>query len=478
MFVKSLPSRPRRYYQRGTGFADVFLTVAVMSATCGVALQQVSGVRRGTEELNRNEAVKMLNNSLAAYLDNGGSIPAGASGDTVLSRMKKSAAEVTEGTFVGVKGPFVDARLKTSGSPQTNQPRIVWDSGKQKFAVASEGAGWSRVYYDDAEGLQDHGTETRKYLHQFASESCWVWDYSDAGTGQRGPLRVGVADPSVGQLPLLDDPVPLGPPVINPSSGVFNHHDFPLSLTITNGNVPNSSEVLYQINGGAWQVWQGGQEPLEKSLTTTVTAYAQAREMNGYIDSDPVTETYISYFMRGQGAGVFMTQTGESQFLYDLTQNGTNLSWGKTESAGQAVSSLELLPGSVFEAGEGESFELGKLRYTNGVTRAGTNAKTATVRLDLSLSVPATGTLSVDLPVRMLNTIHYPWTAENEHSDFLWVPQYTSLSQTITILDRQFAVSILAQADSAVVEGSEIKVPIGEGVSADVTLIATVTALD
>jgi hypothetical protein len=278
-------------------------------------------------------------------------------------------------------------------------------------------------------------------------------------------------------LPLTDDLLPLAPPVINPRSGVFDHRDFPLSLTIASSNTAGVSDVLYQINGGAWQVWLGGASPVEKRLTTTVSAYAQAREMTAFTDSAIVTETYVSYFMRGQAGGVFVNQTGDKQFVYSLNPGGSNLSWGKTESAGQAVSSLEFRPGSTFEAGAGESFELGNLRYFNGLTRAGTNAQTATVRLDLALSVPSTSTVSLNIPVRMLNSIHYPWTPASEYVDYLWVPQYLALSQPITVLDRQFAVSIMAQAPSAVVEGTEIKVPIGENATVDVKLVATVTAL-
>jgi hypothetical protein len=468
----------RARYRRGVAITEALVAVALMVVTCGLAYQQVSGVHREGTGLSSSEGVKMLNKSLATYLHNGGTIPPGTTANALLTKMKKRAAETKEGTFAGLKGPFVDVRLVglPAAADSTGQ-RIVWNAESWQFSLATTGAGWSSLRYDAEQALVDYGTEARTCMHNFAQENCWVWDYADAPLARRNPNNIPVADPLVGQLALTDDLLPLAPPVINPRSGVFDHRDFPLSLTIANSNTASASDVLYQINGGAWQVWLGGTSPVEKSLTTTISTYAQAREMTAFTDSAIVTETYISYFMRGQSGGVFINQTGDKQFVYSLNSGGSSLSWGKTESAGQAVSSLEFIPGSTFEAGAGESFELGNLRYFNGLTRAGTNAQTATVRLDLALSVPSTGTISLNIPVRMLNSIHYPWTPVSEYVDYLWVPQYLALSQPITILDRQFAVSIMAQASSAVVEGTEIKVPIGENATADVKLVATVTAL-
>jgi hypothetical protein len=450
----------------------------MISVTCALAFQQVSGVKRNGEDFNRGETVKMLNASLAVYLQNGGSISHEATGDVILANLKKKVAEGTPGTFVGARGPFVDVRLK--GIPvdlESKSQRIVWDSGKRQFSTSTQGPGWSRLSLDDLEGVASHGTEARRSMLSFAAESRWVWDYKDNGAGRRAPRSIPTANPSPSQLLPPEDPLPLDPPVINPFSGVFNHHAFPLSLTITNPNPPGLSNTLYQINGGEWKAWQGGQSPVEKSLVTTVAAFAQGRELNT-TDSNIVTETYTTYFIRGQAAGAFVDQAGDKQFVYSLSGGGATLSWGKTESAGQSVSSLQLVPDTVFEAGEGESFTLGKLHYTNGVTRAGTNAQTASLRLDLALSIPAAGTVSLNLPVRMLNTIHYPWTTAGDCVDYLWVPRQTTLSQAVTVLDRQFRITITAGADSAVVEGTEIKVPISENNGADVSLIATLTALN
>ncbi|HEX2750518.1 MAG TPA: choice-of-anchor K domain-containing protein, partial [Verrucomicrobiales bacterium] len=361
---------------------------------------------------------------------------------------------------------------------QSSSPRIVWNIARQQFTLANEGTGWSELYPDQQEAATDHGTEVRKCMLNFASENQWVWDYADTGTGRRGAAHIPNASPLVGQPGLVDDLISLTAPVITPASGTFNHQAFPLALSIANANASGVSDIMYQVNGGAWLVWQGGQSPLQKSLTTTVSAFAQAREMSAYSDSPIVTETYISYFLRGQGSGTFLNPAGDNQFLYSLNPDGSLFSWGKADASGQSVSSLEMIPSTTFEAGDGESFSAGSLRYTNGVTRAGTNARTATLRLDLALSVPAAGTVSMNVPVRMLNTIHYPWTPENEKVDYFWVPQYSTLSVPISVLNRHFTVTVLAQAPSAVVEGSDIKLTIAENASADVTFSATVSALD
>jgi hypothetical protein len=458
---------------------EALLAVGMVIVTCSVAYQQLSGARTVGENTSRNEAVKMLNTSLGSYLENGGTIPAGTSAEALLGKMKKKAAEDIPGTFAGFRGPFVDVRLKpVPADLQTSSPRIVWNAAKRQFGLASAGAGWSSLAFDDQEGVTEHGTEVRVIHHNFASENPWVWDYKDLATSRQAPAHAATPDPLVGQWAVSDDLIPLAPPVISPVTGAFSHNAFPLSLTIADPNMAGTSEIHYQVNGGSWQVWQGGQSPVQKSLITTIAAFAQSKEMSAYTDSTIATETYTTYFMRGQASGTFLSPTGEKQFLYSMGAGGAIFSWGKVESAGQSVSSIEMVPGSTFEVGDGESFSLGTLHYTNGTTRAGTNATSATLRVDLALSVPSTGTVSVDVPVRVLNTIHYPWTPVSEQVDYLWVPQYTTLNQPVTILDRHFTVSILAQASSAVVEGSEIKLPIVENAGADVTFTATVTALD
>jgi type II secretory pathway pseudopilin PulG len=467
------------FKRRGVVLIEALLVVALVIVTCSLAYQQLSGVRRGSENASRAETVKMLNSALGSYLENGGAILAGTSADTLLGKMKKKAAEAIPGTFAGLRGPFVDVRLKpVPADLQSVSPRIVWDAAKRRFGLALEGAGWSSLAFDDQEGLADHGTDARVIHHNFAREDQWVWDYKDPAMGRKAPVRVATSDPGVGQLPLVDDTIPLLPPVINPFTGTFDHHAFPLALTITNPNAPGTSEVLYKVNGGSWLPWMGGQSSLPKSLTTTVSAFAQAHEMSAYTDSGVVTETYVTYFMRGLASGIFRNPAGDKQFLYNLNAGGANFSWGKVESAGQSVSSLEMVPGSMFEAGDGETFTIGTLHYTNGTTRAGTNATSATLRVDLALSIPSAGTVSVDIPVRMLNTIHYSWTPESDRVDYLWVPQCVTLSQPVTILDRHFTLSIQAEAASSVVEGSEIKLPIGESAGANVTFTATVIALD
>lgn len=466
---------PRR---RGIALSNLLIAVSIVIVACAIGLQSFTGVKEDTDHFNCRQAVNILNASLSTYLQNGGSVPVGATPELMLQKMKKTVAETKSGTFVGLKGPFIDVRLK--GEPvnaKSGAPRIVWDSAARRFAIASRGTGWARLIFDDQAAAANHGTEARKFTSSFAAESCWVWDYADDPSARRGPSHIPVSRPDVLPPPPVSTAARLLPPLINPLSGIFDHRSFPLSMTIVNPNTAGISDVLYQINGGAWYAWQGTAVPVEKRLTNTVTAFAQARENSGWYDSDPVTETYITYFLRGSSEGEFTGQAGDKQFVYSLEDNSTRLNWGKAESAGQSASSLEVVPGVQFEAGPSEVFEIGRLRYANGITRAGTNAQSASIRIDLILSVPSTQTLSVTLPVRMLNTIHFP-NSHTAHTDFLWVPRRTELPQILTILDRQFRITIEAQSDSMVSDNADIKVPIEENRSSEVLLTARLTSLN
>ncbi len=477
MFWKPDLSRRRT---RGLALTEMLIAVALVLVTASLVILQFNRARGGGEDSRRDDDVRMLNTAITSYLENGGSIPADITGDLILTKMKKAAAETVAGTFAGLKGPFIDVRLKgVTVDPNTVSPRIVWNAAKARFSVSDRGTGWSGVEYNAAAGAVDYGTETRQNTNSFASRDPWVWDYADLGASRRSRSRAPSTDSTVTPSTPSPDALQLKAPVINPTSGVFAHSAFPLSLAITDRNVAGTSDLLYQINGGPWQVWQGGPLALDKALRTTVTAYSKAREMNDWTDSASVTETYTTYFLRGQATGTLVSPAGDAQFLYTLASGGTSLTWGKLESAGQSVSSVQVMPSatSTFEAGEGESIDLGSLRYYNGVTRAGTNARSATFRLNVNLSVPSGSTASVDIPVRMLNTIHYPWTPEADKVDYFWVPKNTTLSQPITVLDRRFNLQIVAQAASSTMDGTDLKIPVSENATSSVSLTATIVAV-
>ncbi len=473
-----LRTRPARKY-RGTSVMELLLTVTAILVIGRFAVMQVTGVKESSEAVRMRATAAMLNAAVATYLENGGRIPRGSSAEDVLAKLKTRILDYGEDYHPGLKGPFIDVRL--TGLPaalDSRTPRVAWDGDRGKFLVALEGSGWSEVNYDDREAVADHGTEERYALASFARESRWVWDYSEAGFARQRMSQIPVTSPALPQILLPDEPPALRPPVIFPGTGIFDHRSFPLTLTITDQNPPGEADILYQLNGGEWQVWQGGQSPLSKSLSSSVKAFARAREGSLAIDSEIVQEDYTTYFLRGEGSGRFTNSVGESLAVIQTGGAGGSVRWGKAESAGQSMSELSLQSGDPFEAGPGESFALGTLTFRNGVTRAGTNLQSTTLLVDLAFSVPDSGSLTIQIPVRILNSIHYPWVPPEERQDHVWVPREVYLSPPLEVLDRHFVIRLNLSAPGAEDDGSELKVAVSENTSAELAMTASIEQLD
>jgi len=470
-----LPLLHRAAARRGISLLEALLALAILSIVAGFALFQTVNLRESSQHVRLTDATAVLNSAVAAYLKNGGMLPSGCTGDTVLAKLKTRVDSQNEPYFVGFKGPFIDVRIKgIAADLHKTSPRIAWDDGLKRFRMRTSGPGWSNILFDRQEAKADHGTESRTAFNSFARESLWVWDYSDASARRRGVRNLPTASPATPQPVLPDDPVPLLPPVINPKTGVYDHRNYPLSLTITDLNPPGASDILYQVNGGEWRIWPGGQSPVPKSLTNSVNAFARSREAGFRSDSGITGETYTTYFLKGAPSGEFADPRGDRLMVHALASDGLKFHWGKTESAGHSKSELELIAADAFEAGPEETFPLGTIVYRNGVTRAGTNARSVTFRMDLVFAVPASGLLSFQFPVRILNSIHYPWIPPAERQDFIWLPQELVLSPALTVLDRNFTVRLQLSAPNAVIEGDDLKIPVSEDASAEISLQASI----
>jgi type II secretory pathway pseudopilin PulG len=465
-------------YRRGLTLADTLLSVAVLSVLAALAIAVFPGVRQISESTRLEKDTRTLNLAVAAYLNSGGRIPADATADAVLAKLKSCPPSAVMKTLPGLKGTMLDMRLAgKQAAPDSPGRRISWDYNKLAFRVAQSGDGWSEMTFDDSEVSMSRSADTRYAALPFASTEPWVWDYADTLSPLRGRTNIPVNNPAVTPPELPEGDFLLLPPEITPAPGEYSYLVFPLDVSIANPNEAGTSIVRYQINGGDWMTWTGGTQPLPRELTHNVQAFAESRDGETWQQSTTVEANYVSYFIRGQADVSFLNPVGESRLVQTVSADGNSFQWGKVESAGQAQSGLEFIPESTFEAGPGESFTIATLRYTNGLSRAGTNAVSVTATVTLPLTVPAQADLTVDMPLRMQNSIHYPWTPANEYQDYLWVPDTLPVVQPVVVLDRIYRLTLYTSAPGSARDGTDIKVPISEGQSVEVTVTARLDPL-
>src|SRR5690349_7611162 len=100
------------FRRRGIALSDLLLTVAVLSVLAGVAVNVFAGVRDAGDKSRLDKDVRTLNLAVTAYLNSGGQIPADATPENVLVRLKSTPASAIAKTVTGLKGSMLDLRLK------------------------------------------------------------------------------------------------------------------------------------------------------------------------------------------------------------------------------------------------------------------------------------------------------------------------------------------------------------------------------
>src|SRR5262245_37685202 len=101
---------------------EVLVTVTVIGGVATGTYLVVTRVTDASANTKLEQDVKAVNRAIQVYMTHGGKIPDGATGDTVLARLRREAANPR---LAGIKGSLVDPRMT-----------IRW----QKSAEASSGS--------------------------------------------------------------------------------------------------------------------------------------------------------------------------------------------------------------------------------------------------------------------------------------------------------------------------------------------------
>ncbi len=288
---------------------EALVTVAVIGSVATGAYVIVSHVSESSSRTKLEQDVKAVNRAIQLYIAHGGNIPAGVTGDEVLARLRREAANPH---LAGLKGSLIDPRMtirwQSSGEASSSSTRAYWDGVSKKFYLAATGsnAGVKEFYSGDlpaplpmvtdaAGNTTNPNLDTeRKTTQEFATVDKWVWDYSGNYSSPREtPNTVPTAgiDPATGEPQTSGNAIPLDPPLFSVASGNFPVTWFPgsVALSIPPSAPATVAEVFYHVTGGPWQRYEA---PVAVDVGATLTAKTVSLDPDHWEDSVEASQEY------------------------------------------------------------------------------------------------------------------------------------------------------------------------------------------
>ncbi|MEM7013726.1 MAG: hypothetical protein AAF585_19835, partial [Verrucomicrobiota bacterium] len=297
---------------------EVLGVVAVVGVIAAVAVYGVSRSNEGVRTTKLQSDVATINQAIDIYLASGGSIGELTDPQSILDKLKTVRAQ--SGVHAGLRSSMIDKRLAvrllSDSEAAGSDSRAVWNETKQKFQVATSGAGVKEFYLSEEMATWDFGSENRAGIgvDLDTSERSWIWAYEDTtGEAPPGPTLIPVSGDSgddgsdagddggsgTGSGSGLGDdggdsgddssgPSPLNPPTIRPGGGDFHYTEFDLTVLISNSNPGLSTWIMYSVDGAAFSKYT---TPLTVSPDSSVRAYVTGDPVL-WTDSSTVSETY------------------------------------------------------------------------------------------------------------------------------------------------------------------------------------------
>ena len=253
------PTRPEAF-----SLVEILLVTAVIGVITGLGVVAVSGVRDNARQTRLQNDVTVLNNGIDAYRAAGGVIPAGATAEEVVAKLK-TVADPSTSTAFGAPGPFIDPRLQimrqTAGEGTAPSPRADYPNGSGYFFVRQGGAPGIKDFERGEAGPVV--TETRQGSMPYAPEGEFLTSYTDR-TASVPPTAIapqavaGADDPAQAGRDLVKFPRPVfevkyyGQASFVPyAGGSLQLSQYPLDVRISSPVASDSAQLQVGRDGAA-----------------------------------------------------------------------------------------------------------------------------------------------------------------------------------------------------------------------------------
>ncbi len=287
---------------RGFTIVEVLVGIGVISVLSSVGYFTVTNIQEGAKENRLQSDITSMNAAVRSYLANGGSIPADATADEVIIKLKTRADVASAAKSMGMTGSFVDVRIEpewqTGDEAGSSQLRAVWNAAQGRFDLSREGgAGIKNFRVNNALASEAPVLESRTQNLEAsdvkAGDPVWVWEYADnrdstPALGAAPLTAAGVAY----AITTSNTPVQLSPPVFSVPAGTRSLAQLASLQNITSTGAfpvivtnPNAGDISHLTSPGVVIVTPG-------AGGTTISTQAISDDPDHWLDSATVTNTY------------------------------------------------------------------------------------------------------------------------------------------------------------------------------------------
>jgi len=437
---------------------EIVVTIALIGVVTTMAVSMIgSGMPQTVRNTRLIADISHLNQMVALYLADGGSMDGVTSEQGVLDKLKRARSSPDSKTNVGVTtGRLVDVRLRVRTSAGTmasgQSSRAYWNTSSKRFALRSSGSGVDEFYLDDSLSDAAFPVDTRDSSRlKHNSSNGWVWGSvgPDVEISYVTPATVGQTNQGTPFNPTMDLPsgsagagsgsgsgsgsgpgpgagagsgsgsgagptvTQLPTPSITPAGGTFTAGTFPSSVTISPNGAPGgaASVLRYRLNSSAWMAYSGSISVNSGDRIEAVNIATNA----AYSDSPSAAQEYyrlVSGFT-GSSGGSWTNVTGGPTLAYNIapgdptasvSHGNTRLDLGNGEFLDSGVpNQLTYTKNNFTSIQPNVAFVLGNLTLLNGTTFYDSEATNVTLRIDLNFSSPPLNR-TVDIVLNLTNT--------------------------------------------------------------------------
>ena len=254
-------------------FVEVLITVSVIGVLASIAYVAIGDVTSVSKDQKLSSDTDALNRAVQVYLASGGSLDNAKTPADVIAKLKTAVSSADASKMIGMSSQLIDPRL--SYKPAEKGVGVVWDATKNQFVAGQQGQGAvEKFILDESLAEVGPGEDTRDSAMKYASESAWIWDYSDrdlptsiteatliplasAPPSTVPPMSTTTAAAAVSPPPAPTGPTPpvngtLAPPRFSLPGGKYALQNYDLPVALTNSNPSGSSKIVYALDFGSW----------------------------------------------------------------------------------------------------------------------------------------------------------------------------------------------------------------------------------